>query len=129
MIRKGLEGKSHRLRALQEIFEEGYVKIKKKEEKRKSGMEGGCLSILRGAKEVSMEERHNKCQKSTPKKSSFMSFGASRIKPLVSSKVFRSIIHHRKSWIYIMTYVKRILIFEINKVICHFLHNDNEKES
>ena len=63
------------------------------------------------------------------KKSSFMSFGVSRIKPLVSSKVFRSIIHHRKSWIYIMTYVKRILIFGINKVICHFLHNDNEKES
>ena len=60
MIRKGLEGKSHRLRALQEIFEEGYVK-KKKEEKRKSGMEGGCLSILRGAKEVSIKERHSKC--------------------------------------------------------------------
>jgi len=112
------------LRAIQENFEEGYVKAKKK-----SGNEGECLSILRGAKEVSMEERHNKCQKSTPKKSSFMSFGASRIKPLVSSKVFRSIIHHRKSWIYIMTYVKRILIFGINKVICHFLHNDNEKES
>jgi len=28
-----------------------------------------------------------------------------------------------------MTYVKRILIFKINKVICHFLHNDNKKES
>jgi hypothetical protein len=28
-----------------------------------------------------------------------------------------------------MTYVKRILIFEINKVICHFLHNDNKKKS
>jgi hypothetical protein len=35
MIRKGLEGKSHRLRALQEIFEEGYVKIKKKRRKKK----------------------------------------------------------------------------------------------
>jgi hypothetical protein len=63
MIRKGLEGKSHRLRAIQEIFEEDYVKKKKKEEKRKSGMEGGCLSILRGAKEVSIKERHSKCQK------------------------------------------------------------------
>jgi hypothetical protein len=62
MIRKGLEGKSHRLRALQEIFEEGYVK-KKQEEKRQSGMEGECLSILRGAKEVSIKERHSKCQK------------------------------------------------------------------
>jgi len=66
MIRKGLEGKSHRLRAIQEIFEEGYVKTKnkeKKKKKRKSGMEGGCLSILRGAKEVSIKERHSKCQK------------------------------------------------------------------
>ena len=49
-------------------------------------MEGECLSILRRAKEVSVEERHIKCQKSTQKKSSFMSFGVSRIKPLVSSK-------------------------------------------
>jgi len=46
--------------------------------------EGECLSIPRVAKEVSIEERHNKCQKSTLKKSSFMSFGVSRIKPLVS---------------------------------------------
>jgi len=49
-------------------------------------MEGECLSILRRAKEVSIEERHSKCQKSTPKKSSFMSFGVPGIKPLVSSK-------------------------------------------
>jgi hypothetical protein len=42
-------------------------------------MEGECLSILRRAKEVSIEERHKK-------KSSFMSFDVSRIKPLVSSK-------------------------------------------
>jgi len=77
------------LRAIQEKFEEGYVK-------KKSGNEGECLSILRGAKEVSMEERHNKCQKSTPKKLSFMSFGVSRIKPLVSSNFFRFIIHQRK---------------------------------
>jgi hypothetical protein len=48
-------------------------------------MEGECLSILRGAKEVSIEERHNKCQKSK-KKLSFISFDVSRIKPLVSSK-------------------------------------------
>jgi len=47
------------LRVIQENFEEGYVKAKKK----KSGMEGECLSILRWAKEVSIEERHNKCQK------------------------------------------------------------------
>jgi len=42
------------LRAIQENFEEGYVKAK-------SGIEGGCLSVLRWAKEVSIEERHNKC--------------------------------------------------------------------
>jgi hypothetical protein len=68
-------------------LEEGYVKEKK------SRMEGECLSILRGAKEVSIEERHSKCQKSTPKKSSFISFGVSRIKPLVSSK--------RLDWLFI----------------------------
>jgi hypothetical protein len=27
-----------------------------------------------------------------------------------------------------MSYVKRILIFEINKVICHFLYNDNKRK-
>jgi hypothetical protein len=52
------------LRVIQENFEEGYVKAKKK---KKSGMEGECLSILKRAKEVSVEERHSKCQKSTKK--------------------------------------------------------------
>ena len=32
MIMKGLEGKSHRLRAIQENFEESYVKVTKKME-------------------------------------------------------------------------------------------------
>jgi hypothetical protein len=56
------------LRAIQENFEEGYVKAKK------SGNEGECLSILRGVKEVSIKERHSKCQKSTPKKIKFHVF-------------------------------------------------------
>jgi hypothetical protein len=51
------------LRAIQENFEEGYVKVKKKKERKKSGMEGEDLSFLRGANEISIEERHNKCQK------------------------------------------------------------------
>jgi hypothetical protein len=55
-------------------------------------MEGECLSILRWAKEVSIEERHNKCQK-LKKKSSFISFGLSRIKLLMSSK--------RLDWLFI----------------------------
>jgi hypothetical protein len=37
MIRKGLEGKSHRLRAIQEIFEEDYVKKKEKKKKEWNG--------------------------------------------------------------------------------------------
>jgi len=57
-----------------------------------------------------------------------MSFGVSRIKPLVSSEKNRLAIHQMKSWICIMTYVKRILIFEINKVICQFLYNDNKRK-
>jgi hypothetical protein len=27
-----------------------------------------------------------------------------------------------------MIYVKRILIFEVNKVICHFLYKDNKRK-
>jgi hypothetical protein len=38
----------------------------------------------------------------------------------------RLVIHQRKSWICIMTYVKKILIFEVNKVICRFLYKDNK---
>ena len=45
--------KRHRLRVIQENFEEGY-------EKEKNGKEWECLSILRGAKEVSIEERQSK---------------------------------------------------------------------
>jgi len=56
-----------------------------------------------------------------------MSFGVSGIKPLVFKKIIL-IIHQRKSWISIITYVKRILISEINKVICHFLYNDNKRK-
>jgi hypothetical protein len=48
-------------------------------------MEGECLSILRRAKEVSIKERQQMPKVNT-KKSSFMSFGVSMIKPLVSSK-------------------------------------------
>jgi hypothetical protein len=108
------------LRAIQENVEEGYVKAKK------SGMEGECLSILRWAKEVSIEERHNKCQK-LKKKSSFISFGVSRIKPLMSSKRLYWLFI-KEIWISNMTYVKRILISEINKVICHFFYNDNKRK-
>jgi hypothetical protein len=43
-------------------------------------------------------------------------------------KKIRLVIHQRKSWISIITYVKRILISEINKVICHFLYNDNKRK-
>jgi hypothetical protein len=61
-----------------------------------------CLSILRRAKEVSIEKRHSKCQKSTQKKkSSFMSFGVSSIKPLVSSK--------RLDWLFIKEKVGFVL--------------------
>jgi hypothetical protein len=35
--------------------------------KKKSGMEWECLSILRRAKEIWIEERHSKCQKSKKK--------------------------------------------------------------
>jgi hypothetical protein len=43
-------------------------------------------------------------------------------------KWLRLVIHKRKSWICIMTYVKRILILEVNKGICHFLYKDNKRK-
>ena len=49
--------------------------------------EGECLSILRGAKEVSIRRRMPINSKVTKKKLSFMSFDVSMIKPLVSSKI------------------------------------------
>jgi len=124
MIEKGLEQKSHRVKGIQENFEKGYVKVKKKKKWKWRRMP---INSKRGKKRFQWKKDTTNAKSQHQKKSSFMSFGVSRIKPLVSSKVFRSIIHHRKSWIYIMTYVKRILIFEINKVICHFLHNDKRK--
>jgi len=54
--------KNKGVKGIQENFEKGYVKNKKKNE-----MKGECLSILRKARKVSIEERHIKCQKSTPK--------------------------------------------------------------
>jgi len=66
------------LRVIQENFEERLCKKKKR-------MEGECLSILRRAKEVSIKESQQMPKVNT-KKSSFMSFGVSMIKPLVSSK-------------------------------------------
>ena len=43
-------------------------------------------------------------------------------------KWLRLVIYQRKSWICIMTYVKRIMIFEVNKVIYHFLYKDNKRK-
>ena len=59
-----------------------------------------------------------------------MSFGMFRIKSLVSSQRLDWLFIIKKktrSWICIMTSVKRIL-FEINKVICYFLYKDNERK-
>jgi len=50
------------LRASKKTLRKAMEKQKKKKQK-KSGMEGECISILRGAKDVSIEERHSKCQK------------------------------------------------------------------
>jgi len=78
MTGKWLKEKRHRLGGIQENFEEGYKKKWKLSTlKGKSRIkEGECLSILKGAKKVSIEKRHIKCQKSTVEnKSSFVSFG------------------------------------------------------
>ena len=77
MIRKGLEGKSHRLRAIQEIFEEDYVKKKKEWNGRRMP-----INSKKGKRRTQQMPEVN----TKKKKSSFMSFGVSKIKPLVSSK-------------------------------------------
>jgi len=55
------------LRASKKTLRKAMEKQKKKIKKKKSGMERECLSILKGQKKVSIEERHSKCQKSTKK--------------------------------------------------------------
>jgi hypothetical protein len=62
------------------------------------------------------------------KKLSFMPFDVFMIKPLRSSKRLDWLFIKKKSWICVMTHVKRISIFEINKVICHCLYKDNERK-
>ena len=42
--------------------------------------------------------------------------------------MIRLVIHQITSWICIMIYVKRILIVEVNMVICHFLYKDNNRK-
>jgi hypothetical protein len=91
--------------------EKGYVKaIKKKLPpfKGKSKIkEGECLLSLGKTKEVSIKERHNKCQKVdtiTTKKTraTNMTFGIHDKAPDVI--ILRLVIYQRKSWICIMTY-------------------------
>jgi hypothetical protein len=88
--------------------------------------EGERLSSLGKAKEVSIKERDSKRQKSIPEKILIYKHCllVSMIKPLM----IRLVIHQGRSWIFFMTYVKRILIFEVNKVICHFLYKDNKRK-
>ena len=74
---------------------------------KENGKERKCLSILREARQFSIEKRQQ-----MPKVNTRKIEVVSRIKPLMSSKFFRLVIHQRKSWICIMTYVNRILIFE-----------------
>jgi len=61
------------------------------------------------------------------KRATNMTFGIQDKAPDVI-RWLRLVIHQRESWICIMTYVKRILIFEVNKVICHFLYKDNKRK-
>ena len=62
MIKKGPKEEKPSIEGHPRKLWEGLCK-KKEEEKRNKKREGECFSILRRAKEVSIEERHNKCQK------------------------------------------------------------------
>ena len=88
---------------------------------------GERLSSLGREKKFQLRKDIENAKSQHQKKSSFMSFGVYD----KASNVFKKIIlviHRRKSWICIMTYAKSILIFKINKDICHFLYNDNKRK-
>jgi deoxyribodipyrimidine photolyase len=119
---RGLKEKNHRLMACEKTLRKAM-----KKNKRWKGIRMP-INSKKGKRSFNGKKTQQMPKVNTKKKSSFMSFGVSRIKSLVSSKKIRLVIHQRKSWICIMTYVKRILIFEINKVICHFLYKDNERK-
>jgi hypothetical protein len=75
--KRGLKERNHKLGACEKTLRkamkkesENYLHLKASQ----SGTKVECLSILRRAKEVSIEQRHSKCQKSTPEKLIFMSF-------------------------------------------------------
>jgi hypothetical protein len=88
--------------------------------------EGERISSLGRAKEVSIKERDSKCQKSILEK--ILSYKHCLLVSVIKPLMIGLVIHQGRSWICFMTYVKRILIFEINKVICHFLYNDNKRK-
>ena len=88
--------------------------------------EGERLSSLGRAKEVSIKERDSEHQKSIPEK--ILSYKHCLLVSMIKTLMIGLVIHKGRSWICFMIYVKRILIFEINKVICHFLYNDNKRK-
>jgi hypothetical protein len=91
--------------------------------------EGERLSSLEREKEVSIKKRHNIRQKLIPKKpEKILSYKHCLLVSMVKPLMIRLDIHQGRSWICFMTYVKRILIFEVNKVICHFLYKDNKRK-
>jgi hypothetical protein len=89
--------------------------------------EGEHLSSLERAKEVSIKKRHSICQKSIAEKK-IPSYKHCLLVSMIKPLMIRLVIHQGRSWICFMTYVKRILIFEVNKVICHFLYKDNKRK-
>jgi len=107
-IMKKKRKRNQGVKGIQENFEKGYVKAKKKKwnERRMP------INPKKGKGSFNWRKTHQMPKVNT-KKSSFMSFGCVYDKSFNVFKKIRLIIHQRKSWIYIMTYVKRILIFEI----------------
>ena len=89
--------------------------------------EGERLSSLGRAKDVSIKKRHSICQKSIPEKK-IPSYKHCLLVSMIKPIMIRLIIHQGRSWIFFMTYVKIILIFEANKVICYFLYKDNKRK-
>jgi hypothetical protein len=95
--------------------------------KKKNRREWECLSSLGKAKEVSIEGKHNKCQKSNTKKiSSYMSFGVYD-KAFSVFKKIRLVIHQRKVGFALWPMLREFWALILTR-LCHFLYKDNMKK-
>jgi len=90
---------------------------------------GECLSSLEGQKRFQLRKDTANAKSQYQKKywATNMSYDIYD-KAFACLQIIRLVIHQRRIWICIMACVKRILIVEVDMVICHFLYKDNKRK-